>query len=169
MKIKYSLYFIIISIMLLATVISIQTACNELILSSRLSYDEMKKIVSYYNSTFNKGINSKNPYFISDMYTDSALYILDNYKIRIGKTEIFEQWRKNIFEMGIQNKTLDPLKIAGNREIIYESGFGNSFIKKSDDVETEHILFKYVNVWILQPDGSYKLDIDCYNYQLPGR
>lgn len=129
----------------------------------------MRNVVIKNNLVFNKGITEKNPVLISKIYTDSALYVQDNEKILIGTDQILEQWRKDIFELGLQNMILDPIRISGNREIIYESGLGKSLIKGANDKEPWLYTFKYVNVWVLQTDGSYKLDIDCYNNQLPSR
>jgi ketosteroid isomerase-like protein len=48
--------------------------------------------------------------------------------------------------------------VRGNREIIYETGQGDTLL--SDSTKWS---FNYVNVWRQQKDGSYKLEIDTYN------
>jgi hypothetical protein len=48
--------------------------------------------------------------------------------------------------------------VRGNREIIYETGDGYTLLADSSKWK-----FNYVNVWRLQKDGTYKLEIDTYN------
>ena len=48
-------------------------------------------------------------------------------------------------------------RIEGNREIIYETGDGYTLLADSTKWN-----FNYVNVWRLQKDGEYKLEIDTY-------
>jgi len=53
---------------------------------------------------------------------------------------------------------LNISEVNGNRDIIYETGRGYTLLVDSTKWE-----FNYVNVWVLQRDGHYKLAIDTYN------
>lgn len=56
------------------------------------------------------------------------------------------------------NLVLNIKDIRGDKEIIYETGDGYTLLADSTKWS-----FNYVNVWRLQSDGSYKLEIDTYN------
>lgn len=53
------------------------------------------------------------------------------------------------------------LTTNGDREIIYETGKTRTTLVYHDSTLTVNV--KYVNVWIREKDGSYKLDIDFWN------
>lgn len=47
----------------------------------------------------------------------------------------------------------------GSGSVIYETGCGRTTRSQGKPP----FKFKYVNVWVRGPDGSYKLDVDFYN------
>jgi hypothetical protein len=51
------------------------------------------------------------------------------------------------------------MTVQGNDSMIYETGRGRTILRD----ERKPYKFKYVNVWVRQADGSYKLDVDFYN------
>jgi len=124
-----------------------------------ISKADMMKIVKENDKKFSTGIQTKNAQFIADIYSDSAQYIQNHLRIVEGKDSILKEWEGF---MNLKEKPLDLIltfhDVRGNREIIYETGEGYTLLGDSSKWE-----FNYVNVWRLQKDGSYKLEIDTYN------
>jgi ketosteroid isomerase-like protein len=135
-------------------------ACQEARQSdASISKEEMMKIVRKNDDKFSEGIKTKNAEFLANIYSDSAQYVQPNRNILDGKDGIRKDW-----ENFIQRKEnpVDLLfhihDVRGNREIIYETGDG--YTQLADSAIWK---FNYVNVWRLQKDGSYKLEVDVYN------
>ena len=124
-----------------------------------ISKEEMYRIVRKNDSLFSIGVQKKDSVLLSNIYSDSAQYVLPKLKILTGKTEIEKDWggfvrlKENPIDLVLNIKD-----VRGNREIIYETGQGYTLLADSSKWE-----FNYVNVWRLQRDGSYKLEIDTYN------
>jgi len=137
-------------------VVSCQTKPVE---TSAISKGEMLQIVKKYDSLFSVGVQKKDSVLLTNIYTDSAQYVLPKGKILTGKTEIGKDWggfvrmKENPIDLILNIKD-----VRGNREIIYETGQGYTLL-----ADSTKWTFNYVNVWRLQKDGSYKLEIDTYN------
>jgi ketosteroid isomerase-like protein len=124
-----------------------------------LSKTEMLKIVKENDNKFSIGIKRKDATYITDIYTDSAQYVQPKQNILVDKDSIRKDWEDFI---ALKEKPVDLILIVrdvrGDSEIIYETGKGYTLLKDSTKWE-----FNYVNVWRLQNDGSYKLEVDAYN------
>jgi len=124
-----------------------------------LSKSEMLKIVQENDNKFSTGIKRKDAGYIADIYTDSAQYVQPKRNILVGKDSIRKDWEDFI---ALKEKPVDLILIArdvrGDSDIIYETGKGYTLLTDSTKWE-----FNYVNVWRLQNDGSYKLEVDTYN------
>ena len=108
---------------------------------------------------FRIGIQKGDSAFLASIYSDSAQYIIPQKPILSGKNEIGNEWgaflrlKENPIDLVLNIKD-----VRGNREIIYETGQGYTLL-----ADSTKWTFNYVNVWRLQKDGSYKLEIDTYN------
>lgn len=124
-----------------------------------ISKEEMLKIVKECDNQFRIGVQNRDSVFITNLYSDSAQYIIPQKGILFGKTEIGKEWAEFL---RLKEKPIDLVlnikDVRGNREIIYETGQGYTLLADSTKWK-----FNYVNVWRLQNDGSYKLEIDTYN------
>jgi len=124
-----------------------------------LTKSEMLKIVQENDNKFSTGIKRKDAGYIADIYTDSAQYVQPKRNILVGKDSIRKDWEDFI---ALKEKPVDLILIArdvrGDSDIIYETGKGYTLLTDSTKWE-----FNYVNVWRLQNDGSYKLEVDIYN------
>ncbi len=126
---------------------------------SGISKDEMLQIVKACDDKFRKGIQKRDSAMITDFYTDSAQYIVPQKNVLTGKTEIGKEWGAFLRMKGNPvDLVLNTIDVRGNREIIYETGEGYTLLADSTKWP-----FNFVNVWRLQKDGSYKLEIDIYN------
>jgi len=123
-----------------------------------LSQEEMLRLVRELDNQFGKGVMTKDSSLLVSIYTDSAQYVQPNRKILKGKNEIGSDWAGFIrMKANPVNLLFNIKEVSGNREIIYETGNGYTLLQDST-----HWNFNYVNVWRLQKNGSYKLDIDVY-------
>jgi ketosteroid isomerase-like protein len=125
----------------------------------KISKEEMLRIVKECDNQFSIGIQQRDSVFLTAIYSDSAQYIIPNRPILSGKREIGEDWGGFL---RLKEKPIDLIlnikDVRGNREIIYETGQGYTLL-----ADSTKWTFNYVNVWRLQKDGSYKLEIDTYN------
>lgn len=124
-----------------------------------ISKDEMLSIVKECGYQFSIGIQKRDSAFLTNIYSDSAQYVIPERPILSGKIEIGKEWGEflRLKEQPI-DLILNIKDVRGNREIIYEIGQGYTLI-----ADSTKWTFNYVNVWRLQEDGSYKLEIDTYN------
>ena len=76
----------------------------------------------------------------------------------MGKEAIERNGRVSPWKEQPVDLVLDIKEVAGTKEIIYETGTGYTLL-----ADSSKWTFNYVNVWRLQIDGSYKLEIDTYN------
>jgi ketosteroid isomerase-like protein len=125
----------------------------------KISKDEMIKIAKECDDQFRIGVQKHDSAYIADMYSDSALYIIPDREILKGKAEIGKEWAEFL---RLKERPVDLIlnieDVRGNREIIYETGQGYTLLADSAKWP-----FNYVNIWRLQNDGTYKLEIDIYN------
>jgi ketosteroid isomerase-like protein len=125
----------------------------------KLPKDEMLRIVKKCDNQFRIGIQKRDSVFLTNIYSDSAQYVMPQKPILLGKFEIGKEW--GVF-LRLKEKPIDLIlnikEVRGNREIIYETGQGFTLLSDST-----RWTFNYINVWRLQKDGSYKLEIDTYN------
>ena len=125
----------------------------------KISKEEMLRIVTERDNQFSIGVQRGDSALITNIYSDSARYVTPNKPILSGKVEIGKEWAGFL---RMKEKPIDLIlnikDIRGSREIIYETGQGYTLLADSTKWQ-----FNYVNVWRLQKDGSYKLEIDTYN------
>jgi len=123
-----------------------------------ISKAEMVQIVKACDHKFSIGVQKKDSAFLADIYSDSAQYVQPNRRIIKGKDEISKDWGGFV---RLKENPIDLIlnidEVRGNREIIYETGNGYTLLADSTKWN-----FNYVNVWRLQQDGGYKLEIDTY-------
>lgn len=124
-----------------------------------LSKEEMLKIVRRNDSLFSEGVRTKNAALLAEIYSDSAQYVQPDRPILDGKDSVRRDWENFI---GLKEKPRDLVlnihDVRGDRGIIYETGDGYTLLADSSKWK-----FNYVNLWRLQRDGSYKLEVDTYN------
>jgi len=51
--------------------------------------------------------------------------------------------------------------LEGTKELLYESGTGIALIKAGSTLDT--LRYKYLNIWKLQSDGTYRVAVYMYN------
>ena len=120
---------------------------------------EMMRIVMKLGKQFSDGVKVSDSTLLVNIYSDSAQYVQPKRPILTGKKEIGQDWADflRLREHPI-DLVLNIKDVRGTREVIYETGDGYTLLRDSTKWK-----FNYVNVWRLQEDKTYKLEIDTYN------
>ena len=140
---------------LVLTFISLQCTKNDF-----LTIKEMKNIVDKNNDKLGRFFIMGNPDSITSMYSENAVVAPNGDDFYVGLNQILNMYKSDS-ESKILKMRTETMNVTGNKEIIYETGKTYLTISLPDTVYDTHI--KYCNVWKLQDDGSYKLDVDIWN------
>lgn len=119
-----------------------------------------KVIIAERGKTWGKALRSKDISLLKDLYAAHAQYLPDDSQAYQGRKAILEYWESSLAYMG--DLTLSMESLDGNEKLLYETGKGVAKIMNAGGA-FEDFHFKYVNVWELQPDGSYQVVIDTFN------
>jgi ketosteroid isomerase-like protein len=134
-------------------------SCQQKTGVSTIEKPEMMRIVMKLDKQFSDGVKTSDSALLVNMYSDSAQYVQPKRPILTGKREIGQDWADflRLKEHPI-DLVLNIKDVRGTREVIYETGEGYTLLKDSTKWK-----FNYVNVWRLQEDKTYKLEIDTFN------
>lgn len=134
-------------------------SCQQKADVSTIEKPEMMRIVVKLDKQFSDGVKTSDSALLVNIYSDSAQYVQPKRPILTGKREIGQDWADflRLKEQPI-DLVLNIKDARGTREVIYETGDGYTLLKDSTKWK-----FNYVNVWRLQEDKTYKLEIDTYN------
>ena len=124
--------------------------------------EEMRKVVEAGGRVFSEGVRHRDFESIAALYSDTAKYGKDDEDFVIGRAAIREDWRAFVANPELQDLVLEPASVQGSGSVIYETGRGRTLYRTKDGKEGAY-KFKYVNVWVRQNDGTFKLDVDFYN------
>ncbi|MGL5892407.1 MAG: YybH family protein [Bacteroidia bacterium] len=111
------------------------------------------------NINFGKGIREKNAAIIAANYDLAAHLCPDNDTYINGRTAIENWWKESITQL--DDMTLTTISLEGTRDVLYETGMATTTIHIGDSVWVQND--KYVNVWKLQADSSYRIVVDIWN------
>lgn len=149
--------FFVLTVVSTITLSSCETKCSTA--NSQMSKEDMLSVVKQLDQQFSLGIKNKDSAMLVNIYSDSAQYVMPKIAILRGKYDIGKEWGGFL---RLKENPIDLiLKISdvnGTRDVIYETGTGYTLLADSTKWN-----FNYVNVWRLQVDGTYKLEIDTYN------
>ena len=137
------------------------SSCNQT-KDKELTKSEMKHIIEKYNELLGNCFMEGNVDKLAQMYTDSAKLSPNGYEFVYGRDSIKSFWAEDFKTSKVKEMKTEVMTVDGNNEVIYETGQASSTIIINDTI-TYNAKVKYVNVWRLQGDGSYKLDIDFWN------
>jgi ketosteroid isomerase-like protein len=133
-------------------------ACEK---NPEISKDEMRRIVKAANDSLAVCFKSNDAEKVSKMYADSAKLCPDGMDFVHGRTKIKEFWAEDFKTSRTIEMNTNTYTVDGDKDIIYETGKASSLILYKDSIY--NVTVKFINVWRLQTDGSYKLDIDFWN------
>jgi ketosteroid isomerase-like protein len=119
----------------------------------------VQPVIEQLNASTSKGIQDKNATLIAAHYDKAARLCPDNDTYVNGQTAI-ENWWKESVPM-LNDITFTTISLEGTREVLYETGMATTTINMNDSVWVQND--KFVHVWRMQPDSSYKLVVDVWN------
>ena len=99
------------------------------------------------------------------MYSDSAKLCPNGGDFVIGRAAIREFWGEDMKTTVTHDMRTETLTMGGNKDVLYETG--KTHLRMTYLDSTFNLTVKYCNVWRLQPDGSYLLDVDIANRDQP--
>ncbi len=117
------------------------------------------------STTWSKALKSKDVSLLENLYDENAHYLPDQDQAFHGRLAITQYWTASmdfIADIRLEMETLD-----GSTEMLYETGSGSASIMGADGNFFD-MPFKYVDVWKLQQDGTYRVVIDTYNQPKQG-
>ena len=132
-------------------------ACQD----QNLSKDEMSGIVKAGNDRLGYLFKKGDADSLALMYTSEAKLSLNGYDFTMGRLAIQQLWKDDMINSHVQEMNTQTITVDGTKELIYETGKTSLKLTYKDSVITTTV--KYCNIWRLQSDGSYKLDVDFSN------
>ena len=132
-------------------------ACQD----QNLSKDEMSGIVKAGNDRLGYLFKKGDADSLALMYTSEAKLSLNGYDFTMGRLAIQQFWKDDMINSHVLEMNTQTITVDGTKELIYETGKTSLKLTYKDSVITTTV--KYCNIWRLQSDGSYKLDVDFSN------
>lgn len=112
---------------------------------------------------WSRAIKEKDIALLDNLYDDKAHYLPNDADAIHGKEAILAYWASSFGFMTDLQLHMETLE--GTRQLLYETGTGFASIL-SEDGNILKLPFKYVNVWKLQTNGTYRVVIDTFNNPL---
>ncbi|MEL6922959.1 MAG: DUF4440 domain-containing protein [Bacteroidota bacterium] len=128
--------------------------------ATTFSIEKVKPTIQKLGTTWSKALTTKNLSLLENLYDQNAHYLPNDDQALHGHAAIVAYWKASMDFVGDIQLSMQSLE--GTQELLYETGTGVAKIM-NEEGQFFDMPFKYVNVWKLQPDGSYKVVIDTYN------
>lgn len=136
-------------------------SCTNGNVQQKISTEKLKEIVEKQNELLGNYFKSGDAEKVASLYTDSAKLSPDGNDFVLGRDSIKAFWKNDFKSSKLIEMKTEVLTTSGTEEVIYETGKTTTKSLYKDSVYTFTV--KYVNVWLKQADGTYKLDIDFWN------
>lgn len=158
------------SIFLCVLIVSLCFSINKVV-AQQANFDvpKMKKLIQSYNNQLGLAIGRNNDLkVIKKFYTKDAKLFMPYYpKVVTGIDKVMTYWERVMKKIPAMKVT--TISVGGTKEVVFEEGLVES-VNKFPNGKTATYKGKYLVVWLLQPDGSYKIAADCWNSnQMPRR
>ncbi|WP_420454981.1 nuclear transport factor 2 family protein [Rubrivirga sp.] len=111
------------------------------------------------NARFGEGFRTGDVDRILSLYADDVRFLEPGAAPRTGAEAVRAYWAESMAFIG--DMTLRTLTLDGTREVLYETGEVDTSVSTPDGKSTQRDT--YVNVWRLQPDGTYRIAVDMWN------
>jgi uncharacterized protein (TIGR02246 family) len=101
------------------------------------------------------------------LWTDDGVQILPDVPLRVGKAEIREEMQPRL-EFIKKSKLIvhiEEVRILGDQA--YSYGVYEFNLASKEGGETKNYSGKFLNILEKQVDGSWKIAIDCHNFNVP--
>lgn len=122
---------------------------------------QIRKAIEEMNLKFGEAVRQGDAAALAALYTEDATLMPPDSEMIKGRQGIEEFW-KTTMQMGIKDAMLTIVDVSGSCNLAYEIGKFKLKIHPEGQEPIE-ALGKYVVVWKLQSDGSWKLHVDIWN------
>lgn len=127
--------------------------------------EDAESIVKRNNRRFSQSIRARNLAAVEDLYTEDTVLMPPNADMVRGRSGTREYWSAAI-KMGLRNATLTTIEVQKTGDEIREIGSYRLRIVPEHRRAYEDV-GKYLTVWKEQQDGTWKLQKDIWNSDLP--
>jgi ketosteroid isomerase-like protein len=110
---------------------------------------------------FREAINTGNGEQVTDMWTDDAIFMPNCRETITGKDKVAAVWKQNV-EGGFRTKNQETIELVVSGDIGYEVVTQLWTVHQEGKID-EWGSSKFVHIWKMQADGSWKLHLDIWN------
>jgi len=158
MKLKNYSFLIVFALVL------VLFSCAEPV-KEEMDVAQVRQTIEEGNLKFGEAIRQGDAAAIAAAYTEDATLLPPNSDMIQGMAGIMEFWNAAI-QMGVTDAALTTVDVMGADGLAYEIGKYAMTIQPEGQEPVED-MGKYVVVWKLQADGSWKLHVDIWNSSMP--
>ena len=132
-----------------------------------LDLAQVRETIEAANLKFGEAVRQGDAAALAAWYTDDAVILPPNSDMIQGRQGIEEFWGM-VIQMGVTDGILTTMDVMGSGDLVYEIGKYTLTIQPEGQEPVED-MGKYVVVWKLQADGSWKLHVDIWNTSIPAQ
>ena len=121
--------------------------------------------ISDTNRQFESAIRRGDAAGASAVYTEQGKILAPDTPMMTGRESAQGYWQA-VLDMGVTGIKLETLSLEEFGDTAVEVGTGTLDIK-GEDGQTVQAYGKFVLIWKHQSDGSWKWDVDCFNFDAP--
>ena len=126
---------------------------------------QVRGLIEEANLKFGEAVRQGDAAALATLYTEDATLLPPNSEMIKGRQGIEVFWQAT-GEMGVTDAVLTTVDVMGAGDLAYEIGKYTITIQPEGQEPVED-MGKYVVVWKLQADGSWKLHVDIWNSSMP--
>lgn len=126
---------------------------------------QVRKSIEEACARYSKAIQEGNLAGVLAEYTDDATAIPPDGEIIKGKKAIEELYKK-FFQIGMKEIVFTTIEVGGSGDTAYEIGKTNVRIQPEGQAVIQDST-KYLVIWKRQPDDTWKVHVDIWNFSLP--
>ena len=101
-----------------------------------------------------------------DLWVDDAIQMPPGAPCRVGKAEI-RRGMQPLFDLGVHRMVVQPEEVRILGSLAYTHGAYEFEAALNRGDETRRYFVKFLDILVKQIDGSWKIAIDCHNYDMP--
>ena len=129
---------------------------------------QVRKAIEEANLKFSEAITQGDAAAAAALYTEDTILLPPNSEMIQGRQETEAFWRALWAQLKVTDVNITIVDLYGNGDIVYEVGKYTLTIQPEGQEPIED-KGKYVVVWKLQADGSWKKHIDIWNSSVPAQ
>ena len=126
---------------------------------------QVRKSIEEACAKYSKAIQEGNLAGVLAEYTDDATAIPPDGEIIKGKQAIEELYKK-FFQIGMKEIVFTTIEVGGSGDTAYEIGKTKVRIQPEGQAAIQDST-KYLVIWKRQPDDTWKVHVDIWNFSLP--